>query len=185
MAAFLQAEEARYRDAHARRQKLLDRIAKMQLPGNPLDDIIRRLGGTKRVAEMTGRKGRFVLNESTGELVYQKRNVDTETAMHKVNLAEREAFQSGKKLVAIISEAASSGISLQADRRVENKRRRVHITLELAQVGGSRARQRGGWTATRSWLPRCLFSRLCVSPQSAERVVQQLGRWVYSLVVHA
>lgn len=91
------------------------------------------MGGPDKVAELTGRKARQirVFDESKGRMVvsYEKRK--GKGRFDQINIEERENFQSGRKFVAILSEAASTGISLQADKRVLNQRRRVHITLEL------------------------------------------------------
>uniref|UniRef100_A0A673GQ40 Protein strawberry notch homolog 2 n=1 Tax=Sinocyclocheilus rhinocerous TaxID=307959 RepID=A0A673GQ40_9TELE len=65
-----------------------------------------------------------------GSVRYETRAEQGLTIDH-VNVKEKERFMTGEKLIAIISEAASSGISLQADKRVQNRRRRVHMTLEL------------------------------------------------------
>ncbi|VDN25874.1 unnamed protein product, partial [Cylicostephanus goldi] len=100
------------------------------LPPNTLDLLIDQLGGPEYVAEMTGRKGRIVTRED-GEVEYELRHAGADVPLELMNMDEKDKFMKGEKKIAIISEAASSGISLQSDRRAQNTRRRVHITLEL------------------------------------------------------
>ncbi|KAL8572547.1 hypothetical protein ACOMHN_040451 [Nucella lapillus] len=128
------------------KQMLLNYAEQLNLPDSPLDELIDKLGGPDKVAEMTGRKGRMVRRWSnSSKPVYEQRTVPgAHGALENLNVKERNLFMAGKKLVAIISDAASTGISLHADERVGNRRRRIHITMEL--------------------------------PWSADKAVQQLGR---------
>ncbi|CAL8340528.1 unnamed protein product [Arctogadus glacialis] len=118
-------------DAQKMKKDLLDNLEKLaeSLPPNTLDELIDELGGPENVAEMTGRKGRVVSNDD-GSISYESRS-ELDVPVEILNLTEKQRFMDGEKNIAIISEAASSGISLQADRRVKNQRRRVHMTLEL------------------------------------------------------
>uniref|UniRef100_A0A2M4AB38 Putative nuclear helicase mop-3/sno dead-box superfamily n=1 Tax=Anopheles triannulatus TaxID=58253 RepID=A0A2M4AB38_9DIPT len=113
------------------KDELLAKIDRLgdRLPANTLDQLIDELGGPENVAEMTGRKGRVVQNDD-GSIQYESRS-EQDVPLETLNITEKKRFMDGDKDVAIISEAASSGISLQSDRRVRNTRRRVHITLEL------------------------------------------------------
>lgn len=142
------------------RQTLLDGIQKLDLPPNPLDDLIDRLGGVDQVAEMTGRSGRMVRACSSRDpsqkfdyFTYVKRvtassnncAAASQDDSDRINLVERRKFMDGSKSVAIISDAASTGISLHAARGSGGShKRRVHYTIEL--------------------------------PWSADKAVQQLGR---------
>ena len=115
------------------RAEILEKVNKIgsKLPPNTLDQLIDELGGPDCVSEMTGRKGRVVQDDKSGEVRYESRSVGNDATLETLNLHEKDMFMSGAKDVAIISEAASSGISLQADKRVKNRKRRVHMTLEL------------------------------------------------------
>jgi P-loop containing NTP hydrolase pore-1/C-terminal domain on Strawberry notch homologue len=116
------------KEALMMKQRLLDSLSSIELPEHPLDQIINYFG-EKNVAELTGRKRRLIRNKE-GRLEYVKRAPEG-VAMDKTNLHEMALFQKGTKRIAIISDAASTGISLHADRRGGNQQRREHMTLEL------------------------------------------------------
>eukprot|EP00798_Chlamydomonas_sp_ICE-L_P028197 gene28197-31293_t len=106
------------------RAELLARVDDLQLPPNFLDELIDEFGGP-----------------DTG-LVRAKPDSQQWTPWHVnasllhgslffVGVKEREKFQAGKCFIAIISDAASTGISLHASLSVANQRRRIHLTIEL------------------------------------------------------
>ena len=115
----------RYRKSAEKVQVWLAAVDTLTLPANPLDRLVNELGGPEDVAELTGRKTRQVeyydAIQDKKVVIYEKRKGDG--PMDQINIEEKDHFQSGTKKIAILSEAASTGISLQSDKRVKNQRR--------------------------------------------------------------
>ena len=82
------------------------RLEALELPVNPMDELLRRLGGSQQVAELTGRQRRPVVDGQGLRL---------EDRGEGANLLELEAFQSGRKQVAIITEVQISSKALDVD----------------------------------------------------------------------
>lgn len=117
------------------REALIERLASIRVPQGPLDMVLDHFG-VDTMAEVTGRGRRFVLkpDEKTGD----RRRVE-DTRPGSANLAEADAFQSGKKKILIFSEAGGTGRSYHADNTAPSKdARRAHYLVQ------------GGWRADKA-----------------------------------
>ena len=96
--------------------------------------------------------------------------------------AERTAFQRGLKQAAVISEAASTGISLHSDRREPTAhKRRVHFCLELAW-GADRVMQQLGRTHRTNAMTGPIYKFVITEKVGADtRFISTVARRLQSL----
>jgi hypothetical protein len=96
------------------------------------------------VAELTGRSGRILRYKNSQDFHYVRRIQEkasnnfglsipkSNEDFDKLNITEKKKFMDGRKSVAIISDAASTGISLHAAKGSgAAHKRRVHFTIEV------------------------------------------------------
>lgn len=112
------------RENQRRQQELLDKVADLDFPQNPLDALIARFG-VEDVAEISGRMHRF----ENGKYVRRKLQ---DVSRRQLNEYETRLFQRGQKRLAIISGAGSTGISVHADIDSKNQQRRVFYAFQLS-----------------------------------------------------
>ncbi len=104
------------REAVARRDELIERLASLPPVPGALDQIVQRFGADM-VAEVTGRSRRIVRK---GE------RLAVENRAPSANLAETAAFMDDLKRILVFSDAGGTGRSYHAELSAKNQRLRVH-----------------------------------------------------------
>ena len=113
------------REAVARRNELIEKLASLPAVPGALDQIVQHFGADM-VAEVTGRSRRIVRKRSPGgvdRLVVENRAASA-------NLAETQAFMDDAKRILVFSDAGGTGRSYHAELSARNTRLRVHYLLE-------------------------------------------------------
>lgn len=170
-------------EAVAMRDALLGELEeKLQLPDNPLDQIIIHFG-EGAVAEITGRDKRIIEDPETGQRRYVKRAREG-VGMDKASQDEMESFQSGRKRIAIISQSASTGISLHSELKplLANYVQKGKITPDVAdqiQSYWDETKNLGGVIELTKQHDIDVFRRIHLTLEnswSADVLMQTLGR---------
>jgi len=160
------------------KERLLDEAKALVLPANAMDEIVDNLGGLKRVAEMSGRSHRMKRRKD-GTLAYVARCEELRCSHDGANLVEQVLFQKGAKKICLVTEVASAGISLHADRRQVRKDfqppRRTMISVELPW-GADKAIQCFGRVHRANQLVPPRFVMLCTPLGGEVRFISAIAR---------
>jgi predicted RNA methylase len=112
-------------EALQKKQALMDRVATLRIPDNPLDMILNTFG-VDNVAEATGRSRRVVQREDdSGNL---KKVIERHSPSHVA--AQTQDFAEDKRRIVVFSKAGGTGYSYHADKRIANQRKRYHYLVQ-------------------------------------------------------
>ena len=153
------------REAVARRDRVIEKLASLSPVPGALDQIIQRFG-TDMVAEVTGRSRR-IIRKGARLLV--------ETRAGSANLAETSAFMDDIKRILVFSDAGGTGRSYHAELSAKNRRVRVHYLLEPGWKADAAIQGLGRTNRTNQAQPP-LFRPIATDVKAEKRFLSTIAR---------
>ncbi|MEC5323384.1 strawberry notch family protein [Aurantimonas sp. A3-2-R12] len=158
------------REAVARRDRLIERLASLTPVPGALDQIVQRFG-TDLVAEVTGRSRRIIRKTGAGGVD----RLMVETRAGSANLAETQAFMDDAKRILVFSEAGGTGRSYHAELSAKNRRLRVHYLLEAGWKADAAIQGLGRTNRTNQQQPP-LFRPIATNVKAEKRFLSTIAR---------
>ncbi|MFS3135399.1 strawberry notch-like NTP hydrolase domain-containing protein [Gluconacetobacter sacchari] len=153
------------REAVARRDELIERLASLPPVPGALDQIVQRFG-TDMVAEVTGRSRRIVRKGD---------RLAVENRAPSANLAETAAFMDDLKRILVFSDAGGTGRSYHAELSAKNQRLRVHYLLEPGWKADAAIQGLGRTNRTNQTQPP-LFRPIATDVKAEKRFLSTIAR---------
>jgi predicted RNA methylase len=167
---FRDGQPVQCRDAVARRDRLIEKLASLAPVHGALDQIVQRFG-TDMVAEVTGRSRRII----------QKRGGDgidrlmVENRAGSANLGETQAFMDDIKRILVFSDAGGTGRSYHAELSARNRRLRTHYLLEAGWKADAAIQGLGRTNRTNQAQPP-LFRPIATNVKAEKRFLSTIAR---------
>ncbi len=158
------------REAVARRDRLIEKLASLAPVPGALDQIVQRFR-TEMVAEVTGRSRRIV--RKTGSDGVDRLVVENRAG--SANLAEAQAFMDDMKRILVFSDAGGTGRSYHAELSAKNQRLRVHYLLEPGWKADAAIQGLGRTNRTNQAQPP-LFRPIATNVKAEKRFLSTIAR---------
>ncbi|MFT6673163.1 MAG: putative RNA methylase, partial [Afipia broomeae] len=167
---FRDGQPVQCRDAVARRDRLIEKLASLSPVHGALDQIVQRFG-TDMVAEVTGRSRRIV--RKTGADYVDRLVVENRAG--SANLGETQAFMDDVKRILVFSDAGGTGRSYHAELSARNRRLRVHYLLEAGWKADAAIQGLGRTNRTNQAQPP-LFRPIATNVKAEKRFLSTIAR---------